>query len=236
LIASLSIVSLSSAYSVHSTWELDSHADTSCSVSNFIQLEDPVRFATVYPYSSELPALQKIPITSAGTAWVDPATGQPYLLILNECLFFGDRLNHSLLCPNQLRSNGLIVQDTPTMFDNNSTHSIYDPVSDMTIPMDLKCAFSYFDSYAPALEEAMDMPVIILTSPTNWEQTAADFSNQHLVATITHVSERPGDLVSHLFLPDHPAFPTEMLNDLELHQCMISCVNVHPGELSEAME
>jgi hypothetical protein len=118
------------------------------------------------------------------------------------------------------------------MFDNNSTHSIYDPVSDMTIPMDLKYAVSYFDSYAPTL----DMPVIVLTSSTNWEQTAADFSNQHRVATITHVCERPGDLVSHLFLPDHPAFPTEMLNDLELHQRMIACVCFHPGELSEAME
>jgi hypothetical protein len=105
---------------VHPTGELDSHADTSCAGSNFIQLEDPVMFATVFPYSSELPALQEIPITSAGTAWVDPATGQPYLLILNECLFFGDRLNHSLLCPNQLRSNGLIVQDTPTMFDKTA--------------------------------------------------------------------------------------------------------------------
>jgi hypothetical protein len=102
------------------------------------------------------------------------------------------------------------------MFDNNSTHSIYDPVSDMTIPMDLKCAVSYFDSYAPTL----DMPVIVLTSSTNWEQTAADFSNQHRVATITHVCERPGDLVSHLFLPDHPAFPTE--------KCLmiLNCVNV----------
>jgi hypothetical protein len=27
-----------------------------------------------------------------------------------------------------------------------------------------------------------------------------------------------------------------MLNDLELHQQMIACVNVHPGELSESME
>jgi hypothetical protein len=203
LIASLSIVSLSRVSSVHSTCELDSHADTSCAGSNFIQLEDPVCFAPFYPYSSEITALQKIPITSDGTAWVDPATGQPYLLILNECLFFGDRLNHSLLCPNQLPSNGLIVHDTPTIFDNNSTH---------------KCAVSYFDSYAPTLEEAMDMPVIVLTSSMNWEQTAADFPNQHHVATITHVSERPGDLVSHHFLPDHPAFPTEIVNDLELYQ------------------
>jgi hypothetical protein len=66
--------------------------------------------------------------------------------------------------------------------------------------------------------------------------TAADFPNQHRLTTIMHASERPGDIVSHIFLPDHPAFPTEMLNDLELYQQMIACVNVHLGELSEAME
>jgi hypothetical protein len=167
---------------------------------------------------------------------MDPETSQPYLLILNECLFFGDRLNHTLLCPNQLRSNGLVVHDTPPMFDCNSTHSIYDPVSDMRIPMDLKGAVSYFDSYAPTLEEAMDMPIIVLASPINWEQTAADFPNQQRILTVTHVSERPGDLVSHLFLPDCSEFPTEMLNDLELYERMISCVNVHPSELSDAMQ
>jgi hypothetical protein len=57
----------------------------------------------------------------------------------------------------------------------------------------------------------MDMPVIVLTSPINWEQTTADLTNQQQISTGTHVSERPGDLVSHLFLPDCPVFPTEML-------------------------
>jgi hypothetical protein len=83
LIASLSIVFISCFSSVHSTCDLDSHADTSCAGSNFIQLEYPVHFADVYPYTSELPALQRIPVTSAGTARIDPQTGQPYLLILN---------------------------------------------------------------------------------------------------------------------------------------------------------
>jgi hypothetical protein len=142
LIASLSIVSISRVSSVHSTCELDSHADTSCAGSNFIQLEDPVRFADVYPYTSELPALQRIPVTSAGKTWIDPQTGQQYLLILNEGLFFGDRPNQTLLCPNRLRSNGLIIHDTPTLLDHNSLPSIHDPVSDMRIPMNLNGAVS----------------------------------------------------------------------------------------------
>jgi hypothetical protein len=80
LIASLSIVSIFRVISVHSNCEFDSHADSSCAGSNFIQLEDPVRFADVYPYMSELPALQITLVTSSGTAWIDPQTGQPTFL------------------------------------------------------------------------------------------------------------------------------------------------------------
>jgi hypothetical protein len=69
----------------------------------------------------------------------------------------------------------------------------------------------------------------------NWEQTAADFPNRQRISTVTNVSESPGDLVSHLFLPDCPAFPTEMLNEHELYERIISCVNVHPSELSNSM-
>jgi hypothetical protein len=150
----------------------------------FIQLEDPIHFANFYLYYSKLPAVQRISVTSAGTAWIDPNTGQPYLLILNEFLFFGDHLNHTLLCPNQLHSNGLMVHDTPLMFDQNGTHSIYDPVSDIRIPMDLKGVVSYFDSSNPTLEESMDMPVIVLTSSIIWEQTAADLPNQEWILKI----------------------------------------------------
>jgi hypothetical protein len=82
------------------SWELDSHADTSVAGSNFVAIYEPTRFVEVHGYSPELTPLRRIPLTTVGTTWVNPTDGQSYLLILHECIFFGTRLNHSLLCPN----------------------------------------------------------------------------------------------------------------------------------------
>jgi hypothetical protein len=91
-----------SSVSAEMTCELDSHADTSVAGSNFILLEEPTHYVDVYGIAPELPPIKKVPIATAGTAWVDPATGQSNLLILNECLYMGDSMKHSLLNPNQV--------------------------------------------------------------------------------------------------------------------------------------
>jgi hypothetical protein len=65
----------------------------------------------------------------------DPKTGKSYHLILNKCLYMGNSMNHSLLNPNQLCHNGLIAQDTATMFDRTSTQYIYDSALGGTVAM-----------------------------------------------------------------------------------------------------
>ena len=56
-----------------------------------------------------------MPIVSAATGYTS-ANGENYILILNEALWMPN-LNHSLLNPNQLRHNGLEVQDNPYSTD-----------------------------------------------------------------------------------------------------------------------
>jgi hypothetical protein len=168
LIASFNSVSVSSV-SVETACELDSHADTSVAGSNVILLEEPTRTVDVFGFSPELPLFKKVPIATAGTAWVDPKSGQSYHLILNECLFMGETMKHSLLNPNQLHCNWLIIQDTPTMFDPTSNG----PASGIRIPLDLNSVISYFPTYAPTLEEANLMKPIVLTSYVNWAAVSA---------------------------------------------------------------
>jgi hypothetical protein len=55
---------------------------------------------------------------------VNQETGEVIVLVMNEALYFGDRLDHTLICPNQLRSFGIVVDDTPKQFSPTSTHSI----------------------------------------------------------------------------------------------------------------
>jgi hypothetical protein len=114
--------------------ELDSHADTCVAGANTVPLWYADCQVCVSPFIGEYQPLTNVPIASVATAWDHPETGESYLLIINEALYFGDRMNHSLLCPNQLRDFGIRVHDVPTQYDPNSSHSIYIPDSDLELP------------------------------------------------------------------------------------------------------
>jgi hypothetical protein len=56
-------------------------------------------------------------------------------------------MTESLINPNQLRANGIVVDDCPKQFSKDSTHSIYDPVTKVTIPLDMSDIMSGFDTF-----------------------------------------------------------------------------------------
>lgn len=69
----------------------------------------------------------------AATAFDDPETGETYIIIFNESLYLGDALDNTLMNPNQVRANGLVVDDVPKHLSHdpkNATHSIYVPQED----------------------------------------------------------------------------------------------------------
>ena len=82
--------------------ELDSHADTCVAGANMTPLWYSDCQVCVSPFIGKYQPLSNVPIASIATTCDHPETGETYLLIMNEALYFGDRMNHSLLCPNQL--------------------------------------------------------------------------------------------------------------------------------------
>ena len=81
---------------------LDSHADACAEVSNFV-LMDPNQiegYVDVTPFSDKYAPLQDIPVATCVMAWTNPAIGKVFLLVFGQMLYFGDKLSHSLLCPN----------------------------------------------------------------------------------------------------------------------------------------
>ena len=113
--------------------ELDSHADTCCGGKDTVVLELTGEKVNVKPFSDEYEAMEGIQVATIATAY-DNEWGETIILVMNEALYFGEALSHSLWCPNQLRANGLINEDTPKQFDNESTHSIMIPKSKVTLP------------------------------------------------------------------------------------------------------
>lgn len=92
--------------------EMDSNADTCCLGQNFLILHHTQRVAEVFAYDATLPS-KHIPIVSGATAFTNPKDDQTYILIINEGLYYGNNLDHSLFNPNQIRMHGHSVWDNP---------------------------------------------------------------------------------------------------------------------------
>ena len=70
-------------------------------------LEFTERATDVYAYIKDFAPIIGVPILSGATAWDDPVTGQTYILVINEGLYYGNKMEHSLINPNQIRAYGI---------------------------------------------------------------------------------------------------------------------------------
>jgi hypothetical protein len=137
-----SIKTVTAGYSNRS--ELDSHADTCVGGSNSVLLEASGETATVHSFSDERKPFAEIPIGTIATSWTNPSNGESFLLLFHESLYFGDRIPCTLLCPNQLRNYGVVVEDTPRQYNRLSKHSI--KTDEVEIGLDMDGVISYFES------------------------------------------------------------------------------------------
>lgn len=165
---------------------LDSHADTSCAGSNATAIELTGETVSVYPFSDDLPAMEKVTIASTLTIWESPTTGEVWGLVLHEALYFGDRLKGSLLCPNQIRTAGNQVHDVPVQFDARSRHSIVVP-GQLELPMALHGVISHLSTRKPTNNEIRRyqeglLQSVELTENMPWEPYSTKFAETESVA------------------------------------------------------
>ena len=156
--------------------ELDSHADTVVAGDNCVVLEPTGRTVSVSPFSDEYDSIDDIPIATVATAYDCPTTGQVYVLVFNEALYFGSRMDHTLLCPNQLRDYGLRVEDTPRQYNIDSSHSILVPDHQLRIPLTLEGIISGFNSRQPTIRELEEIDRHVeMTSEVPWTPDSTSF-------------------------------------------------------------
>ena len=103
-----------------------------------------------------------------------------WILVFNQALFFGVKLQNSLMCLNQIRSHAFHkVEDTPRQFDPNSQHGITFTASDgeitLFIPLQMNNAISYFPSQKPTLDELDSCDYMVATLDEPWDPNSASF-------------------------------------------------------------
>ena len=146
--------------------ECDTNADCGVAGKNMIPLEFTTRSADVTGFSNDLGTMKDIPIVTAATAYTCTNTGQVFILVFHEFLWYGGRMDHSLINPNQLRSYGVPVWDNP--FD--TSHPTQIEINDsIVIPLAGVGTKLSFKTRVPSRTELRDCPHITMTSPLPWD-------------------------------------------------------------------
>ena len=119
-------------------------------------LDSIMTFADVAPFSDVYSPMKDVPIARCATAWTDPTDGITYILVFGQALYFGESLQHSLICPNQIRECNLnVVEDIPRKYCSSSSHSLIFRADGfvLAIPLLVDGVLSYFDTRKPTRRE-----------------------------------------------------------------------------------
>lgn len=193
-------------------------------------LERTTRTADVYPYDESYAPMTNVPIVSGATAW-DDEDGTTYILVFNESLYYGSKLHHSLINPNQVRMNGVDFWDNP--FDPYHRLSI-EVEGGPFIPMHYVGTKLQFTTRVPTDAELNDCHHIDMTSKQPWEpqqvvlaqlQSSTTSDDQPLRATIStiHTNDHPFSTyeeVRYSYL--HPSSTDAILHSIQPSLVMLS--------------
>ena len=130
--------------------ELDSHANTIVFGKKCVVLNYTGRECDVSPYTDSYDSIKSAPTAKAGTAWTSPETGATFILVFNEGIWMGDKMDHYLIKPNQLRLYGVTLQDNPLC---DSPLYIMTEDGDLVLPLVMKGTNVMANTRTPTTEE-----------------------------------------------------------------------------------
>jgi hypothetical protein len=110
-----------------------------------------------------------------------PMQGETTILIVNEAIWMSDKMNHTIVNPNQLRAFGLTVQDNP--FSAAPT-CIAAEGQEFVLPLKSKGTTLGVTTRTPTSQELQTSPHVVLSSEYEWDSTERSLSK-----SITHCGE-----------------------------------------------
>ena len=115
-------------------------------------LEFTQRAADVYAYIKDVAPIVGVLIVSGAIAWDDPFTGQTYILVINESLYYSKKMNHSFNNPNQIRAYGIPLWYNAYNHSRNGEPSI-ELDEAVKVQMKTQVNKNLFESRAPTKQE-----------------------------------------------------------------------------------
>ena len=165
--------------------DLDSHADTCVLGNNALLIESPYPPRTVIvSFADPSVGTRTKQILSGAFKYTSPSDGSGYILVVHQAIHI-EALDHSLLCPMQLRDNDVILNETPKSMaeqpteDNHSLLVTTDTKESLRIPLRLRGITSTLYVHKPTLYEYETLPQIELTNhDLEWDPQSPDYALQ----------------------------------------------------------
>ena len=153
------------AYGVEARCKLDSRANTTCAGINCRPIFYTGQHCQAHGFHDELTPINDVPIATVATAWSDQNTGESFILVIHEALYFGDSMDHSLVNPNQLRAFGIDVYDNPYDIKPMGIQI----TDNKLLPFRSDGATIYFTTWSPTDEEMDTYEHVVITSDIPWD-------------------------------------------------------------------
>jgi hypothetical protein len=165
-----------------------------------------------------LGTVEEVPIVNAAIAYDDPRTGETYILMINQALYFQD-MDYILLCPMQLRLNDVIVNERPKFLTERPTDQDHAIIClPLIITLEIDGVTSYFPVRKPSQEEYRDCQRIELT-----------YSDPEWKPNDTRYAEEEATLINHdgtLLPKDNHVFALEFLSNQDMMNRIVNSMFV----------
>jgi len=152
--------------------EIDNHADTICAGRN-CRIEHYTSYeCSVAPFLDEYQEQQNVRICTALTAATIPHTGETVILRCGQSLDFHEKLQKTLINPNQLRAFGINICDDPT--DEHRLLGI--KLDDRTfLPLQMNGTICGLMTWSPTDEELSSCRIFDLSDVDSWDPSMVVF-------------------------------------------------------------
>ena len=148
----------------------DSHADISCAGrdARILDFIDGIT-CEVQPFNDVYQPRKSVKLCSVAYGY-QLEEGKTYILVVNQCLDFTDEMEHSLFSTNQVRSNGIIVDDVPRKIDvlRRSKQAIIFPDKDVMVQLSMHGPVPNVPVFYPSDDDMKDSEWLILTGEEPW--------------------------------------------------------------------
>ena len=131
----------------------------------------------VLGFHDSLESMMRVPIGTSATAYDHSDLQETIILIFPQSLYFGNSMEHSLISPNQLQQNGLVVDTCPWQFlAGESMHGIYDPTEELYLEFQMHGCISYLPTRLLTDKELDDCWYIYMMAESEWDPYAESFA------------------------------------------------------------